>query len=106
MRIAYCVLRIAYCVLCWVAGSYFASHAPSITQYAIRNTQYAFQARPNEASCREIRGNEENVVIRRSVIYKEGHVRQFTVMSDEGERIGGTDTAPSPLGYFTLGIGF
>ena len=37
---------------------------------------------------------------------KEGHVRQFTVMSDEGERIGGTDTAPSPLGYFTLGIGF
>src|SRR5438552_10583615 len=41
MRIAYCVLRIAYYVLCWVAGSYFASHAPSITQYAIRNTQYA-----------------------------------------------------------------
>ena len=37
---------------------------------------------------------------------KEGHVRQFTVLSDEGERIGGTDTAPSPLGYFTLGIGF
>ena len=37
---------------------------------------------------------------------KEGHVRQFTVMSDEGERVGGTDTAPSPLGYFTLGIGF
>ncbi len=37
---------------------------------------------------------------------KEGHVRQFTVMSDEGERVGGTDSAPSPLGYFTLGIGF
>ena len=37
---------------------------------------------------------------------KEGHVRQFTVMCDEGARIGGTDTAPSPLGYFTLGIGF
>ncbi|HEY3118881.1 MAG TPA: hypothetical protein VGK54_19230 [Chloroflexota bacterium] len=37
---------------------------------------------------------------------KEGRVRQFTVMSDEGERIGGTDTAPSPLAYFTLGIGF
>ena len=38
---------------------------------------------------------------------KEGHVQGFTVMSDE--RIGptgGTDTAPSPLGYFTLGIGF
>ncbi len=37
---------------------------------------------------------------------KEGHVRQFTVMCDEGTRIGGTETAPSPLGYFTLGIGF
>ena len=37
---------------------------------------------------------------------KEGHVRNFTVMCDEGARIGGTDTAPSPLGYFTLGIGF
>ena len=37
---------------------------------------------------------------------KEGNVRQFTVMCDEGARIGGTDTAPPPLGYFTLGIGF
>jgi hypothetical protein len=37
---------------------------------------------------------------------KEGHVRQFTVMCDESARIGGTDTAPSPLGYFTLGIAF
>lgn len=37
---------------------------------------------------------------------KEGRVRQFTVMCDEGTQIGGTDTAPPPLGYFTLGIGF
>ena len=37
---------------------------------------------------------------------KEGHVRQFTVMCDEAARTGGTDTAPPPLGYFTLGIGF
>jgi hypothetical protein len=37
---------------------------------------------------------------------KEGHVRSFTVMCDEGARIGGTDTAPPPLGYFTLGVGF
>ena len=35
---------------------------------------------------------------------KEGHVRQFTVMCDEAR--GGTDSAPSPLGYFTLGLGF
>ena len=37
---------------------------------------------------------------------KQGKVRQFTVMCDESERVGGTDTAPSPLGYFTLGMGF
>jgi hypothetical protein len=40
---------------------------------------------------------------------KEGHVQGFTVMCDEGVRpgpTGGTDTAPSPLGYFTVGIGF
>jgi hypothetical protein len=37
---------------------------------------------------------------------KEGHVRGFTVMCDEGERIGGTDTAPPPLGYFTVAVGF
>lgn len=40
---------------------------------------------------------------------KEGHVREFTVMCDEGARpgpSGGTNTAPGPLSYFTLGIGF
>jgi len=40
---------------------------------------------------------------------KEGHVQGFTVMCDEAARsgpTGGTDSAPSPLGYFTLGIGF
>jgi hypothetical protein len=40
---------------------------------------------------------------------KEGHVQGFTVMCDEAERPGGTggaDTAPSPLGYFTVAVGF
>jgi len=37
---------------------------------------------------------------------KEGHVQGFTVRCDESERAGGTDSAPSPLGYFTLAIGF
>jgi hypothetical protein len=37
---------------------------------------------------------------------KEGHIRGFTVMCDEGARIGGTDTAPPPLGYFTVAVGF
>jgi len=40
---------------------------------------------------------------------KEGHVQGFTVMCDEAVRpggTGGTDTAPSPLGYFTVAVGF
>ena len=41
---------------------------------------------------------------------KEGHVHQqgrdFTVISDEGPRTGGDNSAPSPLSYFTLGMGF
>jgi hypothetical protein len=40
---------------------------------------------------------------------KEGHVQGFTVMCDEAARegpSGGTDTAPSPLGYFTVAAGF
>jgi hypothetical protein len=38
---------------------------------------------------------------------KEGRVQGFTIRCDEGSYIpGGTDTAPSPLGYFTTAIGF
>jgi hypothetical protein len=34
------------------------------------------------------------------------HVQGFTVYCDESERVGGENTAPSPLGYFTAAIGF
>jgi hypothetical protein len=38
---------------------------------------------------------------------KEGRVDGFTIRCDEGLYLpGGTDTAPSPLGYFTSAIGF
>jgi hypothetical protein len=39
---------------------------------------------------------------------KLGSVQGFTVLCDEGSHgaLGGTDSAPSPLGYFTVGIGF
>ena len=37
---------------------------------------------------------------------KEGHVRGFTVFCDEGEHVGGENTAPNPLGYFLLGVAF
>ena len=37
---------------------------------------------------------------------KEGHARGFTVYCDEGERIGGENTAPPPLSYFGLALAF
>ena len=37
---------------------------------------------------------------------KVARVQRFTVHCDESERVGGEDTAPSPLGYFTAAIGF
>jgi hypothetical protein len=37
---------------------------------------------------------------------KEGRVQGFTIRCDEGPHVNGTDTAPSPLGYFTTAIGF
>ncbi len=37
---------------------------------------------------------------------KKGEIGAYTVMCDEGVAIGGTGTAPSPLQYFFLSIGF
>ena len=37
---------------------------------------------------------------------KEGHADQFTVFCDEAERLGGTDTAPSPMRYMALAVAF
>jgi len=37
---------------------------------------------------------------------KMGHVQGFTVRCDESRCIEGTDSAPSPLGYFTVAVGF
>jgi hypothetical protein len=37
---------------------------------------------------------------------KEGPARGFTVYCDEGERIGGDNTAPPPLAYFGLSLAF
>jgi hypothetical protein len=37
---------------------------------------------------------------------KEGHARGFTVYCDEGGNIGGDNTAPPPLAYFGLSVGF
>lgn len=59
----------------------------------------------------------ENVEIKREIsveadavtlekMRKEGHARGFTVYCDEGERIGGENTAPPPLAYFSLSLAF
>ena len=37
---------------------------------------------------------------------KEGHARGFTVYCDEGEGIGGDNSAPPPLAYFGLSLAF
>jgi len=37
---------------------------------------------------------------------KQGVVRGFTVTCDEGAHVGGDDTAPSPLAYFNIAVGF
>ena len=37
---------------------------------------------------------------------KEGYARDFTVYCDEGERVGGDNTAPPPLAYFGLSLAF
>jgi hypothetical protein len=37
---------------------------------------------------------------------QEGHARGFTVYCDEAERTGGENTAPPPLAYFALSLGF
>ena len=37
---------------------------------------------------------------------KVAHVQGFDVFCDEGARLGGDHSAPSPLGYFVAGVGF
>ena len=37
---------------------------------------------------------------------KEGHADEFTVYCDEAERLGGGNTAPSPMRYMSLSVGF
>ena len=37
---------------------------------------------------------------------KRGTFGKFEVLSDEGERIGGTDKHPTPMTYFAMAVGF
>lgn len=37
---------------------------------------------------------------------KEGHVGEFTLMCDEGPRLGGEGSAPTPLQYLLVSLAF
>ena len=37
---------------------------------------------------------------------KEGHADEFTVYSDEAVRLGGDNTAPSPMRYMAMSVAF
>ena len=37
---------------------------------------------------------------------KEGHADSFTVYCDESENLGGGNSAPSPMRYMSLAVGF
>ena len=69
------------------------------------------------AKKREILAMAEDITVKREIqmeadaetlerLRKEGHARGFTIHCDEGERIGGDNTAPPPLAYFALSLGF
>jgi hypothetical protein len=59
---------------------------------------------PDTVYKREITIEADTATLQRQ--RKEGHSRGFTVYCDESERIGGDNTAPPPLSYFTMALGF
>jgi hypothetical protein len=65
----------------------------------------------------EVKSMTDEMLIKREIVLeadaetiermrKEGHARGFTVYCDEAERIGGDNSAPPPLAYFGLAVGF
>ena len=59
----------------------------------------------------------EDVIVKREIVIeadaaalerqkKSGEARGFTVLCDEAERTGGDNSAPPPLAYFALSLGF
>ena len=48
----------------------------------------------------------EQGLVKKGTFNEPEDFRQFVVYCDEGVRIGGTNTAPTPIGYFLLGAAF
>jgi hypothetical protein len=66
-----------------------------------------WEPRPRNPNARGPQSYAE--VILREGQLKEGHIQGFTVMCDEQARqgaSGGTGSAPGPLSYFALAVGF
>jgi len=64
----------------------------------------AIPTSPDEVLSRSITIEADTAALERQ--RKEGHSRGFTVYCDEGAAIGGDNTAPPPLAYFTMALGF
>ncbi len=66
----------------------------------------AVQVLVNRVKEQEVGGAAAAEVILTGPQSSEAKVKAFTVVSDEPKSIGGTDTAPTPTGYFAASIGF
>ena len=64
----------------------------------------AIPASPQEVYKQSITIEADTVTLERQ--RKEGQSRGFTVYCDESEAIGGDNSAPPPLAYFSMALGF
>ena len=64
----------------------------------------AIPTSPHEVYKRSITIEADTVTLERQ--RKEGQSRGFTIYCDESETIGGDNSAPPPLSYFTMALGF
>lgn len=67
------------------------------------NREYAWQGREFEF---EVVAETDEGLKKKGTFVEPADLRKFTVICDEGERLGGTNSAPTPIGYFLLGAGF
>lgn len=68
-----------------------------------QNKEYPWQGREFGF---EVVAETENGMKKKGTFVRPENLQEFVVYSDEGERTGGTNSAPTPIGYFLLGAGF
>jgi len=72
-------------------------------QTAAKDKEYAWQGREFAF---HVRAETEDGLKKKGTFVLPEDLQKFTVTCDEGVRLGGTNSAPTPLGYFLLGAGF